>query len=191
MPAVIYAFDGGLARNTPLRVHALVDAAAAESQQLDATVVAQVVPGRTFLEASLALFPEAAASDPTLPELIALRAQRGYRALVQHGVPLAEQLLLQLHTASTRGDRIVIRADSERRDVEPLLTMAGLEHVVSLVRCSDDAPRAPGRSVQRSWEAIDARLGALQVTVTSRTAYETSSDVLLIAQQFSAQTHLL
>ena len=184
MLATIFAFDGVLADTLRLRAHALVDAAAAEQARLDTEVVLALLPGRTLLEASLALFPELSATDPTLPELIALRAHRGFRALVQHGVPLDQRALLRLQEAATRGDRIVVRADSERRDVESLLALAGLENSVSLLRCSDDAPRAPGASLRRSWDAIHARLSNMGVSVTERTALETNSETAEIAALF-------
>jgi beta-phosphoglucomutase-like phosphatase (HAD superfamily) len=190
MLASVFAFDGVLASTLPLRSHALVDAAAAEQAQLDVGAVLALLPGRTLLEASLALFPELALSDPTLPELIALRAQRGFRALVQHGVPLDQRALLRLQDAATRGDRIVVRADSERRDVESLLALAGLENSVSLLRCSDDAPRAPGASLQRSWEAIHTRLSPMGVSLTQRTAFETNSETAETAALFVQASHV-
>lgn len=188
MLASVFAFDGVLASTLPLRAHALVDAAAAEQARLDTDAVLAVLPGRTLLEASLALFPEQAMSDPTLPELIALRAQRGFRALVQHGVPLDQRALQLLHDAATRGDKIVVRADSERRDVEPLLALAGLENSVSLLRCSDDAPRAPGASLLRSWEAIHARLANMGVSVREGTAFETDRETAAAATPFVHST---
>lgn len=184
MLASVFAFDGVLASTLPLRAHALVDAAAAEQAKLETEVVLAILPGRTLLEASLALFPELATCDPTLPELIALRAQRGFRALVQHGVPLDQRALQLFHDAAMRGDKIVVRADSERRDVEPLLALAGLESRVSLLRCSDDAPRAPGASLRRSWEAIHARLSSMRVSVTERTALETNAETAAAAAAF-------
>jgi len=182
--ASVFAFDGVLASTLPLRAHALVDAAAAEREHLDSHAVMAVLPGRTLLETSLALFPVQAASDPTLPELIALRAHRGFRALVQHGVPLDQRVLQRVHDTAARGGRIVMRADSERRDVEPLLVLAGLETSVSLLRCSDDAPRAPGASLLRSWEAIHARLLNMGVSVSERTAFETNNDTAAAAAPF-------
>ena len=171
-------------------MHAVLDAAAAESQILHAPDVAHALAGRTFLEASLALFPELSASDPTVPELIALRAQRGYRALVQHGVSFNADMLTRVQQAATNGHRVVVRADSERRDVEPLLMLAGLEHTVSLLRCSDDAPRGPGATIGRSWDAIHDRLRTMQVPVTARTAWETSPFTANVASQYVGDVHV-
>lgn len=175
MRAVIVAFDGVLADTLPLRAHALVDAANAEGLRLTAEHALVALPGRTLLEAALALFPHHAAHDPTLPELVALRAQRSVRQLVQHGVPMRPDVLRLMQQAAVRGVRLVLRADSERRDVEPLLDMAGVEHVLSFVRCSDDQPRSTDSSLARSWRAIDARLRAMRLEPTARTAWETAA----------------
>ncbi|WP_461413171.1 HAD family hydrolase [Gemmatimonas sp.] len=175
MRAVIVAFDGVLADTLPLRAHALVDAANAEGQQLASERVLQALHGRTLLEAALALFPHHAAHDPTLPELVALRAQRSYRQLVQFGVPVHPEVQHLVQHAAARGVRVVLRADSERREVEPLLAMAGVEHAITMMRCSDDAPRGADPSLARSWRAIDARLRALQLQPPVRTAWETAA----------------
>ena len=173
MPAAIFAFDGILAATIPLRAQALVLSADAEGHVIDAAHAARVLPGRTLLEAAAALLPQAQ-HDPTLAELVALRAQRSYRALVAHGVSFDRNALALLHDAVRRGDRIVVRADSERRDVEPLLALAGLEHVVHLLRTSDDPPRGAGPSLTRSWQAIDQRLNSMSLRADRRTAWESS-----------------
>jgi hypothetical protein len=168
----------------------VLDAAAAASQTLHAPAVAHALAGRTFLEASLALFAALSAADPTVAELIALRAQRGYRALVQHGVSFNAPMVARIERAAARGHRVVVRADSERRDVEPLLVLAGLEHTVSLLRCSDDAPRGPGETVCRSWDAIHHRLSTMQIPVTARTAWETSPCTANVAARFAGDVHV-
>lgn len=190
MPALIVAFDGVLADTLPLRAHALADACAAEFNPRTHEQALALVPGRTLLEAALALFPEQATSDPTLPELVALRALRGYRHLVQHGVALRTDVLHSIREAVSSGTRVVVRADSERRDVAPLLTMAGLEHQVALLRCSDDAPRAPGASLERSWQTIDERLHGMRFGVAERSAIEPSEDTARVARSFAAHVRV-
>lgn len=189
MPALILAFDGALADTLPLRAHAIADACAAEFHPRTPEQVRAIIAGRTMLEASLALFPAEASSDPTLPELVALRAQRAFRHLVQHGVPLRADIVRHIQDAVVQGTRIVVRADSERRDVEPLLAMASLEHQVSLLRCSDDAPRGPGASIGRSWQAIDVRLTAMQQPAAERIAWETGESTAAAARPFVSVVH--
>jgi len=189
VPALILAFDGVLADTLPLRAHAIADACAAEFHPRTQEQVRALIAGRTMLEAALALFPTEAASDPTLPELVALRAQRAYRHLVQHGVPLRADMVRDIQDAIGQGTRVVVRADSERRDVEPLLAMASLEHQVSLLRCSDDAPRGPDASIGRSWQAIDARLTAMQQPAPQRIAWESDEWTAAAARPFASAVH--
>jgi hypothetical protein len=135
-------------------------------------------------EAALALVPVAAVGDPTLPELIALRAQRRYRHLVQHGLPLHADGVQQVREQAARGVRIVLRADSERREVEPLIAMAGFGHLVSVLRCSDDAPHTREPSLVRSWHAIAERLQGMRVPVTECTVCESSAETAAVARGF-------
>lgn len=186
MPASIFAFDGVLAATIPLRAQSLVLAVEAEGHVVDTARVESVIPGRSMLEAAQLLLPTAA-SDPTLAELVAMRAQRSYRALVAHGVSFDRESLGLLHAAVGRGDRIVVRADSERRDVEPLLALAGLEHVVHLLRASDDPPRGVVPSLERSWQAIDQRLESLAITVSERTAWEAHAATAAVAKTVVSQ----
>jgi beta-phosphoglucomutase-like phosphatase (HAD superfamily) len=191
MPALIVALDGVLADTPPLRAHALADACVAESRPCPVDAAQAVLPGLTFLEAAMALFPVEASSDPTLPELVALRAQRAYGHIVQHGVPFRGEVLRALQDAAARGVRVVIRADSERRDVEPLLAMAELDHLTAFVRCSDDLPNGREPSLLRSWRAIDTRLDRMQQSVTVRTAWETSRGTSLTAESFVAAVRVV
>ena len=186
MPALIVAFDGVVADTLPLRAHALADAAAAEFQPRTIEQALAVLPGRNLLEAALSLFPDEATRDPTLPELVALRAQRGFRQLVQHGAPVHAGILREIHDAAASGTRVVLRADSERRDVEPLLAMAGLDHQFTFTRCSDDMPRGHDPSLLRSWQAVDARLRSMQQDVMVRTAWEMSGGTESTARSFVA-----
>lgn len=187
MRVVIVAFDGVLADTLPLRAHALVEAANAEGQLCTTDQALAALHGRTLLEAALALFPHHAAHDPTLPELVALRAQRGFRQLVQHGVAMRADVLLLMQQAAARGVRMVLRAESERRDVDPLLAMAGMEHTFGFVRCSDDLPRGPDSSLTRSWHAINARLRAIRLEPPERIAWETAaSETVQAAREFVA-----
>lgn len=184
MPVLIVAFDGILVDSLPLRAQALAEACAAEQAPRPLDAIAASVPGRTMFEAALQLCSAAGERDPTLPELVALRAQRAYRQLVQHGIPLHPEVLGELRAAAARGTRLVLRADSERRDVDPLLAMVGLDPLFALVRCSDDAPRGQEPSLARSWRAIDDRLRNMRQDVTMRTAWETDRDTARVAQPF-------
>ncbi|MCA2982437.1 MAG: hypothetical protein ACK6DR_14090 [Gemmatimonas sp.] len=188
MPALIVAFDGVLADTLLLRAHVLADAAAAEFQPRSMAAALAVLPGRTLLEAALALFADETERDPTLPELVALRAQRGYRQLVTHGVPVHPAVVDEMEAAGRRGDRVVVRADSERRDVEPLLALLGLDHTLAFLRCSDDRPHGAAASLVRSWQAIDGRLNGLRQPPSERVAWEPHGvTTTAVAGEFAAR----
>lgn len=203
MRATIIAFDGCLADTLPLRRHALREACTAEGVAVAEHRLEDALPGCTFAEAVAVLASSSADSsgtrgegtlqgseawlaDPTLGELIALRAQRAFGALVAHGVAMRHDLVDALRAQHAAGTRVVIRADSERRHVEPLLALAGLDHVVSLLRCCDDRPRGAEPSLRRSWVAIDARLNRLGVGQTDRTACETTAMTAATAAPYVA-----
>jgi hypothetical protein len=99
-------------------------------------------------------------------------------------------MVTRLLNATELGHRIVIRADSERRDVEPLLALAGLEHHISLLRCSDDAPRGPGDTIRRSWSTIHNRLSTMQIAVTARSAWEMAPYTAAVASDYVEDVHV-
>jgi beta-phosphoglucomutase-like phosphatase (HAD superfamily) len=182
MPALILAFDGVLADSLPLRRHALREGCDGEGVAVSDHALTELLPGRSLGEAAEYVVQDHA--DPTVAALIALRAQRTYSALMAHGVPLFPEAVRALRAHAAWGGRVVIRADSERRQVEPLLALAGLEPMISLLRCCDDGPRGAAPSLQRSWEAIDARLTRLGIAASARTAGEATTATAAVARPF-------
>lgn len=171
MSAIVLAFDGVLADTLGLRVHALCAAAHAEGIGIDDVRAADALPARAFYECVRLLLP---AADETTCDLIALRAQQHYTTRVAQGVDLTVQAATTLHQAQQSAARMVLRADSERRDVERVLRHWEREATFALVRCADDLPRWPHRtSVESSYRAIAARLDALRVS-GERRAWENS-----------------
>ena len=192
----VVAFDGIIADTLPSRAKALADALAdalaqecalpgitADAHEVSALLIPlllPVLPGRTFDETIAvavdtipALQHERIRHDLTMHDLIALRAQRTWSATAAHGVPLCDGMHSRWHTAVARGNRLVVRSDSQRRDVEPLLRLAGLDDSMLLLRCADDQPRRAGvSSLQASYDAIDARLERLRIPWTQRDAVE-------------------
>lgn len=214
MPALIVAFDGVLADTLGARTEAILAACNEEgvsltTEQLYPRLHA-TLPGRTIAEAVESLLY--GDGDPTRSELVSLRAQRHYTTRLAQGVPFDATVLQTLMTRAGAGDRIVVRADSMRREVEPQLTLAGIEHHITLLRCADDRPsRLPldGHDVNdiadvsiddifidgvpattayptlvRSWRAIDLRLRAMHVPRAQRTSLESSTHTAVIAAAF-------
>ena len=184
----VVAFDGIIADTVPRRAQILAEAIAQECAALDVTVHTQallppllpLVPGRTFTECMVvavdqipALQHERLRHDVTAHDIMSMRAQRDWAKAAAHGVPLRDGVLDHLRTLTARGIRLVVRSDSQRREVEPLLGLAGLDDSMLLLRCADDLPRRTSvTSVQASYEAIEARLERLRIPWVQRDAVE-------------------
>jgi beta-phosphoglucomutase-like phosphatase (HAD superfamily) len=184
----IVAFDGIIADTLPLRALALAEAIALECAALDVIVHAPalcrslmpLLPGRTFNECLVvaveqipALQHERFRHDLTAHDIVAIRAQRDWAMAAAHGVPLRDGVLDHMHKLVARGVRIVVRSDSQRREVEPLLRLAGLDDSILFLRCADDLPRRTRvTSVQASYEAIEARLERMRIPWVQRDAVE-------------------
>jgi len=184
----VVAFDGIIADTVPRRAQILAEAIAQECAALDVTVHAlalfppllPLLPGRTFNECMVvavdqipALHHERLRHDFTAHDIMAMRAQRDWAKAAAQGVPLRDGVLDQLHQLTARGVRIVVRSDSQRREVEPLLRLAALDDSMLLLRCADDLPRRAGvTSLQASYEAIEARLERLRISWVQRDAVE-------------------
>ncbi len=194
--AAIVAFDGVVADTFPLRAYALADALSAECLALSAVDVMPFLPGRSLREAAIEAMHRLPALEPfindiTLHDIVALRAQRSWSAAAAQGVPLREGVLPTLLQRVAAGTRVVLRSDSQRREVEPLLRLAGLEDSISFVRCSDDAPRVAGATtLVSSYEAIDQRLSRQQIARHERIAVEYDDAASALAAQFVASTQL-
>jgi beta-phosphoglucomutase-like phosphatase (HAD superfamily) len=168
--ALILAFDGVLFDTIPARVAALCEALSAEGLPCDADAVRSVLPGRALAEALHQLDPSP--QDHTQHDLVLLRAQRLYAGIIAHGVPLLHEGQQAMRDALAQGHLVVLRSDSERRHVEPLLALSGLDSQVSLLRCADDPPRGAGSTLARSHAAIDVRLQRLGIATAQRTVRE-------------------
>jgi beta-phosphoglucomutase-like phosphatase (HAD superfamily) len=181
---IIVAFDGIIADTLPLRAMALAEAIAHEWAPLGIEAptsdLRPLLAGRTFLECVTVAVHQLPAlqhaqlrNDMTGQELVAMRAQREWANAASHGVPLRDGVIHDVHTLVARGVRLVVRSDSQRREVEPLLRLAGLEDSMLFLRCADDLPRVAGdSSLQASYAAIDARLDRLRIPSAQRIAVE-------------------
>jgi beta-phosphoglucomutase-like phosphatase (HAD superfamily) len=161
---LVIAFDGVLFDTLDARAEALSNALSADGVQLSSDAVRDTVEGRTFPEAVRALLPTDSL-DETALDLASLRAERAFNALAAGGLALntrARDVLLRAATVT----RIVLRADSNRREVDALLNLAGLDVAVSMTRCSDDplhiatqpASARAANSLERSYDSIKRRM---------------------------------
>ena len=198
----IVAFDGIIADTLPPRALALADAAVVECAALGVSLhahdlveaVASLLPGRTFIEAVTVAVRQLPflqhpriQHDLTAHDLIAMRAQRAWAQAVAHGVALCDGVIDRVHHEVAHGRRMVVRSDSQRREVEPLLRLAGLEDIMMFVRCSDDVPHSPvGPTLRASYEAISARLERQGVRRVQRDAVEADNENATFALEFVA-----
>jgi beta-phosphoglucomutase-like phosphatase (HAD superfamily) len=197
----VMAFDGIVADTLPLRALALAEAfestinveGAASPWVVPAAELLPLLPGRTFgesmavaMEQLPALHAAPVRTDLTLHDIIALRAQRAWSMASAHGVPLRPDIVAHIRREAARGVRIVLRSDSQRREVEPLLRLAGLEDHILFLRASDDMPRASGvTSLQASYGAIDARLDRLRLVRAQRVVIEVDSRTAAVGEGFA------
>lgn len=179
MSVIVLAFDGVIADTLWLRTHAFRTAALAEDYNFNETEIVTVLAARTFYECCALLVPT---ENETTRDLIALRAQQHYATRVAQGVDLLPTAQHTVRSAQRTGARIVLRADSHRREVESVLRQWELGLAFTLVRCADDLPRVPNAtSVESSYHAIVTRLDALRVS-GERRAVENSPHAVRIAQ---------
>lgn len=188
MTALIVAFDGLVVDSLPLRAKALIGACHAHDARIDEERAHAVVAGRSFVESAFELL---GTDDATLVELVALRAQRAFRERSAQGVAMPDGAHAWLVSRARTGVRIVLRADSDRAEVESVLRLTELDSLFSLVRCADDAPRAIGKSsLVNAYNVISSRLDALGVS-GKREAYECGEHAHAEAQKHVSHAHCI
>ena len=186
LPALILAFDGVVADTLGLRADGIAEALRDDEIDFDRAEILATLPGRSLYEAVDLL---TATTDTVLIELATLRAQQWVSLRLARGVVITEFARTMLSSVAT-GTRTVLRADSIRRDVEPILRQAGLEDAFTLVRCSDDAPRVPGAtSLESSYAEITRRLDLLRMSA-ERTAIEADHRVAVVARHYVGSAHV-
>lgn len=196
MDCAVVAFDGVLANTLTLRAQAIAESIANDlANDIDESVsvsVAQIVlelPGRTLHECIRHVLSRIASRagrelDETLVDIMGLQAQRAFSGRILQGIDLMPSALAIIHWAQAHRVRLVLRADSHRRDVEGVLRQWDLESAFTLVRCADDLPRTMNDStVYTSYVAIAARLDALDVGAR-RVAWECAPYAQESAGQF-------
>ncbi|MBC8088437.1 MAG: hypothetical protein H7Z40_14310, partial [Phycisphaerae bacterium] len=168
---LVVAFDGLLFDTFGSRARAVVEALGHEGVRADIAKVLQVLPSRSIAETVRAVVAPQTENrrslahniDETSLDLAVLRAERSLSALNSSGVVLSMKLAERIRSAASV-TRIVVRADSRRREVEELLRLTELDPLLAMTRCSDDAagvPRVENEStLRRSYAQIVARMAA-------------------------------
>lgn len=178
--ATVIAFDGLVVDTLPQRAQALASAITAQGVAVTTSELMPLMPGRSFAESVAeamqqlpALRQSPLVLDVTLHDIMAMQAQQQWSDSAAHGVPLCKGIVPTLLRQVAGGMRVVLRSDSQRREVEPLLRLSELEDSIAFVRCSDDAPRVPGAStLVSSYHAISDRLHRQRIAPHEWTAVE-------------------
>jgi len=178
--ATIVAFDGLVADTLSARALAISESVSAEIAPCSVDEALLLVRGRSLDEAIEAALRARSESlevecDATARDLAVLRARRSFTAMVSQGLPLRDGAAEWLAARASTHGRVVLRAESARRDVDRLIEFTGLADVVTFIRCSDDGPRVYGASsTGNSWSAIARRLATQRVPIDECTAFECS-----------------
>ncbi|MEP6764999.1 MAG: hypothetical protein ABJB66_11835 [Gemmatimonadaceae bacterium] len=200
---LVIAFDGVLFDTLDARARVVYDALRTDFPSLTVEQAHSVIPGLSIAEAVRAIAYEASeliepvVVDETSIDLAVMHAERGFAALAAHGfsLNLRGRDLLQRSASVTR---IVVRADSKRREVDFMMQLARLESSVSMVHCSDDhygapwCPELASSAIGRSYDRIAGRMtsnkGLLGEKSAVGIAMEIGEDARAVARQYGFET---
>jgi beta-phosphoglucomutase-like phosphatase (HAD superfamily) len=195
---VIVAFDGVLASTLDARTDAIMEAAgdrragahaAAPDPVPDRTSVRALIPGRTLHEVLRLILP---AADELALDLFTMRAQQLVHARLAHGLVISSGIRALIDRARAAGTPVVLRSDSSRRDVEPVLALTALEVAFTFLRCADDpAGNVRGApAIVSSYADIARRLDARGSAVSDRVAWESGAFAASAAHPYVGRVHV-
>lgn len=138
MQVVLLEFEGILADTTPHRLAALRDALLPDGLSLDDETWVEHCLGLP-VEASVAAARRAlgAADDPTVAEIARLRAERTFAQRISRGLLMQPGGLALVQALRTQV-RLALVTRASRRDVDFVLTLAGLADTFTCVVTADD-----------------------------------------------------
>ena len=143
--AVLLEWEGVLADTGAARRDSLLRALADEGVHLSAAAYHACCEGAGVHGAAFAALASVARSDPTLAELVALRAGRSFTERLARGFTLQPGAAEFVAGAAHRA-RIAIVTTASRAETEVALRLSGLESAVACVVTADDVlvpPPAP------------------------------------------------
>lgn len=132
-------------------------------------------------------------ADPTLLTLIAMDAHARFAEWLRDGAEFHPQWT-EMVSAVTHGNagRVILRADSRRRDVIPFLERWHLHDLFAMIRCADDPPIATSQyrsTLCRSWEAIIDRFTRWGIDQSAVTLLE-GDPSRMVAMQLLSGGHI-
>ncbi|MES2178404.1 MAG: HAD hydrolase-like protein [Gemmatimonadota bacterium] len=145
--AVLIEWEEVLADTAGARRDAMLRALSEEGIQLDAYSYAEHCAGKTATAGATAVLAHLGRVDPSLADLIALRATRAFAERIGKGFTLAPGATKFVERAQA-GSRVAVVTSATRSETEFALRLAGIDSAVSTVVSSDDthdeAPSAGG-----------------------------------------------
>ena len=159
LDAVLCEFEGVLADTAGLRADALRESLADEGIVTSRTQLADAcggLPPRTAVTAALALCGEE--RDETGIDVLVLRAERHFAAAAGKGLTLAAGAREFLERAAGRV-RLALVTRASRRDVEFVLSLAGLDAAFECVVAAEDTaePKPSANAYERALERLGRR----------------------------------
>src|SRR5688500_809384 len=142
---VVHVGEGVHAETGPARRESLLRALTDEGVHFDATAYDECCLGLSVQEAASAAVGRLV-SDPTLVELVVLRAQRGFAARVAQGFALQPGAARMIELAQLRAPLAIVTA-AERPATETALRLAGFHDSCAAIVTADDVKDdAPARA---------------------------------------------
>jgi beta-phosphoglucomutase-like phosphatase (HAD superfamily) len=178
--AIVVAFDGLIADTLDQRTNAVVEGIAAVGFPIAPSDVRSLIAGHTIQETvRISCAMAGHTVDETLLDIAALRATRMLSTTMRQPVLLVPPATEWMQRARMHA-RLVVRADSERAHVEPVLSAGGLADIISILVCADDLP-STGTDIPmfvRAWKRIAERCQAIGVSDANVHGLECAYDVL-------------
>ena len=137
--AVLLEFEGVIADTRDARRASLLESVREEGVALtddEYTEHCAALPVRDAVRAALALRPRVV--DETTIEITALKAERRFSGLIETGVSLCEGARAFVDAVHGHA-RLGIVSRAARREIDPVLALAGIEHAFEFVIADDDA----------------------------------------------------
>jgi beta-phosphoglucomutase len=140
--AVLLEWEGILADTAGSRRESLLHALAEEGMPVDPIAYHTLCDGRTVHEAAANMLAHSGRRDPTLVDLVALRAERAFSEKLGKGfmlLPGAREFVerLQLRT------RVAVVSSASRAETDFVLQLAGIADAISTIVVASDVANAP------------------------------------------------
>lgn len=135
--AVLLDWEGTLADTAVLRRDALLRALAEEGMPVDPIAYHTLCDGRAVRDAAANMLAHSGRRDPTITELVALRANRAFSERIGTGFILlhgAREFVERIQL----GTRVAIVTSASRAETDFMLRLAGLENAVATIVTADD-----------------------------------------------------